>query len=279
MTPAEGPYTHLWVLGGLDQVAYQTQGEADLSQQIEAYRFEGAGLSGFEMIWVVWIVWGIASAIWLVAYSVARLPQIGPMMTVGWGLLGLALGPFALLLYKVVCDRTPWVRHARMVMFERGGFAKTLAASAMNRSFDGPLMLIVSWLLLFWGLPIIVIHGPLFWIGNPMFLQIIITYVVVLFLHWLVMHAGMFARHDGLGYRAAVKRAFFPAFFSMTAMTIGMMGFMWWIQMINLMMEHMARDDDIMWWGTTLFSILVGLVVALPVDHWLVRHHRQPGGM
>ncbi|MGH2457843.1 MAG: DUF4396 domain-containing protein, partial [Chloroflexota bacterium] len=279
VTPAEGPYNHLWVLGGLDQISYQTQGEADLTQEIEAYRFAGAGLSGFEMIWVVWIVWGIAIAIWLGVASVTRLPQIGPVMTVGWGLLGLALGPFALVLYKVVYDGKRWVRHGAMATFERVGFARTLAASAMNRSFDGPLMLVVSWLLLFWGLPMIVLHGPLFWVGNPMFLQIIITYVVVLLLHWLVMHAGMFARHADLGYLAAAKRAFVPAFLSMTAMTMGMMGFMWWIQMIDLMMEHMARDDDVMWWGTTLFAILVGLLVALPVDHWLVQRDLEPGSM
>ena len=279
MTPAEGPYHHLWLLGGLDQVSYAVQGEADLTQQIEAYRFEGAGLSGFEMLWVLWIIWGIAAAIWLVVYSVIRVPEIGTVMIVGWGLLGLALGPFALVLYQVVYDRTRWTRHGPMTTFHRSGFARTLAAAMMNRSFDGPLMLVVSWLLLFWGLPIVVLHGPLFWVGNPMFLQIVIVYVVVLLLHWLVMHAGMFARHEGLGYLAAVRRAFTPAFLSMTAMTIGMMGFMWWVQMINLMMEHMARDDDVMWWGTTLGAVLVGLVVALPVDHWLVQHGMEPGSM
>lgn len=279
MTPAEGPYTHLWVLGGPNQIAYQTQGEADLTQQIEAYRFEGAGLSGFEMLWILWIIWGVAAAVWLVAYSVIRLPQIGPVLTMGWALFGLALGPIALLLYKSLYDGKSWVRHGPMVRFERVGFGRTLAASVMNRSFDGPLMLVVSWLLLYWGLPLIVLDGPFFWLGNPMVLQIIITYVVVLLLHWLIMHAGMFARMGSLSYRDAVKRAFVPAFASMTAMTIGMMGFMWWIQMINLMLEHMARDDDIMWWGTTLFSILVGLLVALPVDHWLVQHHREPAGM
>lgn len=43
----------------------------------------------------------------------------------------------------------------------------------------------------------------------------------------------------------AVRRAFQPAFLSMTAMAVGMMGFMWWIQMVDLMMEGMPESDDI----------------------------------
>lgn len=277
MTPAEGPYNSIWLLGRTDRIAYTTQGEADLTQQIEAYRFAGPGLSGFEVLWVLWIVWGITAGVWLVAYSVARLPEMGPVATAGWGLLGLALGPVALWLFRRVYHHQRWVRHGGMVRFVRSGFSSTLAASAMNRSFDGPLMLVLSWLLLFRGLPTVVLHGPLFWVGNPMFCQIVIVYALVFSLHWLVMHAGMVARHEGLGYLAAARRAFQPAFYSMTAMTIGMMGFMWWIQMINLMTEHMARDDDVMWWGTAAFGIFVGFVVALPIDHWLVRCHRQPG--
>lgn len=171
VTPAEGPYNQVWILGDRDRVSYQVQGEADLIQEIEAYRFEGAGLSGFEVIWVVWIVWDVAVALWLALYSWLRLPEIGPVMTVGWALLGLTLGPFALWLYKKVYDGQRWTRHGMMARFERRGFLRTLAASAMNRSFDGPLMLVLSWLFLFWGLPLIVLHGPLFWVGNPMFLQ------------------------------------------------------------------------------------------------------------
>lgn len=276
VTPAEGPYNRVWILGGLDRITYATQGEAELSQQIEAYRFAGPGLSGFEAIWIVWIVWGVAVGLYLIAHSLVRFPDHDPATVASWGVLGLALGPIALGLYRLVYHRQPWRRRDNRIVVERVGLARTLAAAAMSHAVDGPLMLVLGWVLLAGGLPILVWRGPLFWVGNPMFLQIVLVYLAALLVHWLIMHTGMFVRHYHLPYRAALRRAFVPAVTSMTAMTVGMMGFMWWLQMINLMGEHMSRDDDLMWWGTTLASVLVGILVALPVDHWLVQSGRLP---
>lgn len=279
ITPAEGRFNHLWVLGGLEQISYTVQGNADLTQEIGAYRFADAGLSGMEVIWVVWVIAGIACGLWLLLHSWRRVPQISPMMRVTWLLLGLALGPLAVWLYRRSYHRVPWMRHGEMVMWHRSGFAPALAASAMNRGFDGPLMLVISWIVTWLGLPLLVFRGPFFWLGTSMMIGIYIAYFGALALHWLVMHAAMFMHHEGLSYGQAVRRAFQPAFFSMTAMAVGMMGFMWWIQMVNLMMEGMQESDDIMWWGTTLFAILVGWLVALPVDAWLVQRNKQPGSM
>lgn len=278
-TPAEGPFNHLWLLGGAEQISVKVQGQADLSQEIGAYRFEEAGLSGMEMIWVVWIAAGLAGGLWLLLHSWRRLPQMSAMMRVTWVLLGLVLGPLAIWLYHRSYHRVHWMRHGEMTMWHRQGFGSALAASAMNRGFDGPLMLVISWIVTALGLPLLVFRGPGFWLGNSMMIGIFIAYFGALALHWLIMHAAMFMQHEGLSYGQAVRRAFQPAFFSMTAMTIGMMGFMWWIQMVNLMMEGMPEDDDIMWWGTTLFSILIGWLVALPVDAWLVQRNKQPGTM
>lgn len=278
-TPAEGPFNHLWLLGGPEQISIKAQGWSDLSQEIGAYRFEEAGLSGMEIIGVVWVIGGIVCGVWLLLHSWRRLPQMSAMMQVTWVLLGLVLGPLAIWLYYHSYHRVPWMRHGEMTMWQRQGFGPALAASAMNRGFDGPLMLVISWVVTALGLPLLVFRGPGFWLGNSMMVGIFIAYFGALALHWLVMHAAMFMEHEKLSYGQAVRRAFQPAFFSMTAMAIGMMGFMWWIQMLNLMMEGMPEDDDIMWWGTTLFSILVGWLVALPIDAWLVQRDKQPGTM
>jgi hypothetical protein len=278
-TPAEGPFNHLWILGGPEQIGIKVQSQADLSQEIGAYRFEEAGLSGMETLGVVWLVAGWVSAVWLLLHSGRRLPQLSAMMRVSWVLLGLVLGPIAVWLYRRSYHGVPWKRHGHMIMWHRSGFGPALAASAMNRGFDGPLMLVISWLVTALGLPLIVFRGPGFWLGNSMLVGIFIAYFGALALHWLLMHAHMFMEHEHLPYGQAVRRAFLPAFFSMTAMAVGMMGFMWWIQMADLMMEGMPEDDEIMWWGTTLVSIVVGWLAALPVDAWLVRHGRQPGTM
>lgn len=284
VTPAEGPFNHLWVLGSPGLISVRLQGQADLSQEIGAYRFEEAGLSGMETIWVVWVIAGIVCGLWLLLHSWLRIPQISSMMRASWVLLGLVLGPVAIWLYRSSYHRVPWMRHSEhgkqgMSMWHRRGAGPTLAASAMNRGFDGPLMLIISWIATALGLPLLIFRGPGFWLGNSMMIGIFIAYFGALILHWLGMHAAMFMQHENLSYTQAVKRAFQPAFLSMTAMAVGMMGFMWWIQMVNLMMEGMPEDDDIMWWGTTLLSILIGWLVALPIDAWLVRRNKQPGTM
>lgn len=72
-TPAEGPCNHLWVLGGLEQISFYTQAQADLSQEIGAYRFEEAGLSGMEVLGVVWIVAGLACGAWILLHGLRRL--------------------------------------------------------------------------------------------------------------------------------------------------------------------------------------------------------------
>lgn len=192
------------------------------------YRFEEAGLSGIEVIWVVWIIFGIACGIWLLLHSGRRLPQISPMMRMTWVLLGLVLGPLALWLYRRSYHRVTWMHHGNMVMWHRQGFGPSLAASAMNRGFDGPLMLVISWVVTWLGLPLLVWRGPGFWLGNLMMVGIFIAYFGALALHWLVMPAAMFMQHEGLDYGQAVRRAFQPALFSMTAMAVGMMGFMPW---------------------------------------------------
>ena len=279
VTPAEGPFNHLWILGDVERISITTQGWADNSQEIGAYRFQEDGLSGLEMLLVVWVAAGFACGLWIFLHSLRRIPQMSAMMRATWTLLGLVLGPLAVWLYRRSYHKVPWMRHGQMAMWQRQGFGPALAASAMNRGFDGPLMLVISWIVTALGLPLLIFRGPVFWLGNSMMLSIFIAYFGALLLHWLLMHAAMFMEHEQLSYGQAVRRAFQPAFLSMTAMAIGMMGFMWWIQMMELMMEEMPTDDEIMWWGTVVVSILAGWLIALPIDAWLVRRKLQPGTM
>ena len=276
--PVEGPFNHTWILGDYDIIDSAVQGRSNTSQEISDYRSQGDyGLSGLEMLLVIWIVAGIVSAIWLVLYSWRRIPQISTIMLATWGLLGLVFGPIGVWIYSMSYDQAPWKKEGMMASWQRPSFNAVISASAMNRGFDGPLMLVISWIVTYLGLPLVVFPGPLFWLTNSMMFGIYVSYLGALLLHWLVMHAGMFMMDSDRSYGQAVKRAFFPAFVSMTAMTIGMMGFMWWIQMVNL--GSMPDDDELLWWGTTVVSIAVGWLVALPFDALLVKHEIQPGDM
>lgn len=126
-------------------------------------------------------------------------------MRATWTLLGLVLGPVAVWLYRQSYHHVPWMKHGPMTMWHRQGASAALAASAMNRGFDGPLMLVISWIVTALGLPLLVWRGPGFWPGNSMMVGIVIAYFGALALHWLVMHAHMFQEHEQLSYGQAVS--------------------------------------------------------------------------
>ena len=90
------------------------------------------------------------------------------MMLVTWGLLGLVFGPIGVWIYSMSYDQAPWQKDGMMASWQRPSFNAVIAASAMNRGFDGPLMLVISWIVTFLGLPLVVFQGPLFWLGNSM---------------------------------------------------------------------------------------------------------------
>ena len=116
VTPAEGPFNHLWVLGDPDHISITTQGWADNSQEIGAYRFQEDGLSGLEMLLVVWVAAGFACGLWIFLHSRRRIPQMSGMMRASWTLLGLVMGPIAVWLYRRSYHKVPWMRHAQMAM-------------------------------------------------------------------------------------------------------------------------------------------------------------------
>jgi peptidoglycan/LPS O-acetylase OafA/YrhL len=138
-------------------------------------------------------------------------------------------------------------------------------------------MIAVGFLLNYFGIPMLVLDGPLFWLGNAMTVLIVLVYVIAFLVSWLVFHIPMLKDSRGMDTGKATKRGAKIVAVSMTSVSVGMMGGMWLIMMLNLPM--MPGDDNILWFGVMVFATLVGFVIAWPVNGLLVRKNLKPGGV
>jgi hypothetical protein len=196
--------------------------------------------------------------------------------TMFWPLLTLVLGPFGLALY--------WVsyRGRQVVTTEQGPrvlrpyWLRAATATAMGVGFAGSTMIATGFLLNYLGIPMVVFDGPLFWLGNAMTVLIVLVYVIAFLVSWLVFHVPMLRESQGLDTGPAITKSAKIVAVSMTSVSVGMMGGMWVIMMLNLPM--MPGDDNILWFGVMVFATLVGFLIAWPVNGLLVRKNLKPGG-
>lgn len=303
-TPAEGPYSNVWVVGSFVRIPYVAQARADYAGEIEQYMTLGdSALSGFEALALAWLAFAIASAVWIAYHAGRRVRDMMPMMRAAWVLFALMLGPVAVWWYIGSYDKRPVMkmkdaghgngrdktsangaqtmgRGPAMTMWERPLWARVVSATVMMFAFDMMLMVLVVFMLAYIGFPIIQANGPLYWMGTSMFLMMIAMYFVALLLMLLVFHTPMTMHERGIDsyWRAFVVGA--PVMIAtMTVESIGMMPTMWWAQMAFLPSMQMPTGDDFTMWATLLMSVAVALVVVLPFNYVLVRRGIKQGTM
>lgn len=281
-TPAEGPYSNVWVVGSFARIPYIAQARADYAEEIEQYMTLGdSALSGFEGLTVAWLVFAIASALWIMYHAGRRVPDIMPMMRAAWVLFALLLGPVAVWWYTASYHRRPTMRmDGGMVMWERPMWGQVVSATVMMFAFDMMLMVFAVFALAYIGFPIIQANGPLYWTGTSMFLMMIAMYVIALILMLLVFHAPMTMHERQIGSYLRALRIGAPIMVAtMTVESLGMMPTMWWAQMSFLPSMQMPTGDDLTMWGTLLMSVTVGLLVVLPFNYVLVKRGIKQGMM
>ncbi len=275
MTPAEGPFNHLFALGTTDTVSWISQARLDYAVEITPYRHQGAGLSPLESLAAVWAAFSLLGGTFVFAHSRHRLAEMNAWTKIVWPLLTLLLGPFGLALYWVA------YRGRRVVDTDDGPrvlrpyWLQAATATAMGVGFAASTMIATAFVLTYVGIPMVILDGPLFWLGNAMTILIGIVYAVAFLVSWLVFHVPMFRDAQGLDTGQAARRTLGVVAVSMTSVSIGMMGGMWGLMMLNLPM--MPGDDDILWFGVMVFATLVGFVIAWPVNGLLVRRGLKPG--
>jgi MFS family permease len=280
-TPAEGPFNHLWVVGSFDRISYRTQAWADFSQEIEQYMTLGdSAVSGFEALGIGWIIASIAIAAWVFVHSRRVVPQMMPIMRHAWFAFALLLGPLALWLYLRSYVGVEMKEKDGMTMWERPLWLQTISATVMMFGLDMILMVLAVFAIAYFGFPLLQFNGPLYWVGTSMFLMMVLMYVVALVLMMIFFHTPMTMHEKGLSSYGKAFVAGLPMMLAtMTVESAGMMPAMWWAQMYFLPAMQMPTEDDITMWATLIMSVVVGLLVVLPFNHWMVRRGAKSGMM
>lgn len=275
-SPKEGPFNHLFAVGTTEQVSWIAQTRLDYAVEITQYRHQGAGLSPLEALAAVWAAFSLLGASFVFAHARHRLPEMNDWTTMVWPLLTLILGVFGFALYWLSYRGRQIVQTDQGPRVLRPYWLGAATATAMGVGFAASTMIATAFLLNYLGIPMVVLDGPLFWLGNAMTVLIVLVYVVAFLVSWLVFHVPMLRDSQDLDTRAAARRGAKIVAVSMTSVSVGMMGGMWLIMMLNLPM--MPGDDNILWFGVMVFATLLGFLIAWPVNGLLVRKNLKPGG-
>lgn len=276
-TPAEGPYDHVFVLGTVEEMSWVAQTRMDYAVEINPYRLHGPGLSALEVLVTVWAAVGLLGGAFVFAHARRRIPEMQFWTGLVWPLVTLLLGPVGAALYWTAYRGREVVDTDRGRRVVRPYWLQAAVATAMGVSFAATAMIAVAFLLTYVGMPLVVFESPVFALGSSMVLLILLVYATAFLVSWLVFHVPMFRDAFDLDVEAAARRGALAVAVSMTSVSVGMMGGMWWIMMRNLPM--MPGEDDVLWFGVMTFATLVGFAVAWPVNGWLVRENVKPGGV
>ncbi len=186
-----------------------------------------------------------------VAYDQFRHNPEATVMKWGFVLVTLYMGPIGLLLY-VLADKepAPHTHEAFVAPLWKQGVGSTVHCVAGDAT------------------GIILAAAVTAVLGVPMWADLLVEYVAG-FLFGLLIFQALFMRAImGGTYAENVRRSFIPELVSMNAMMTGMAPVM-----IVLMMGRDMRamePTQLAFWGAMSAAVLVGLIVAYPVNVWMV---------
>jgi FtsP/CotA-like multicopper oxidase with cupredoxin domain len=212
-----------------------------------------------DFVVYAWLIIAIASAMY-VAYDQFRYNPEAPVMKWGFVLVTLYTGPVGLLLY-VMADKepAPGMHESFVTPLWKQGVGSTVHCIAGDAT--GILLAAAVTALL----------------GFPMWIDVIVEYIVGFLLGLLIFQALFMRDMMGGSYGQNVRRSFLPELLSMNMMMAGMAPVM-----IFLMM---GRDMRAMWpaeplfWFVMSLGITVGFTIAYPVNVWLVAKGMKHGLM
>ncbi len=214
------------------------------------------GGSTADAIWATWIVLAVVSAGYVAYDAFTRNPEL-TVMKWGWVLVTLYIGPIGAALYVLSCKEPSPGTHE---VFVAPLWKQSLGSTIHCVAGDATGIIVAS----------VVTTAA----GLPMWGDTIIEYVFG-FAFGLFIFQALFMR-DMLGgsYPRAVTSTVTPEWLSMNCVMAGM------IPVMVILRTDFAGTNQIgsvRFWIVLSLAVLVGLVVAYPVNVWLVRNHLKHG--
>lgn len=207
------------------------------------------GAVNIDLILAVWFGLTALSVAYVAWDAITRNPEM-KVMKWGWLLVTLYTGPVGAALYILSCQEPEPRTHETFIQpLWKQGLGSTIHCMAGDAT------------------GIIVAAAITMTLGLPMWLDVISEYVFG-FLFGLLIFQALFARNiAGGSYLGAVRRTVLPEWISMNAVMAGMIP-----TMVILMSRDMTAMEptSLLFWGVMSLATLVGLVLAYPVNVWLV---------
>ncbi len=209
----------------------------------------GANSGLIDAVLLVWFTLTALSVAYVAWDAWANNPELG-VMKVGWVLVTLYTGPVGLALYILACKEPAPGEHETFISpLWKQALGSTIHCMAGDAT------------------GIIVAAAITMTLGLPMWLDTISEYFFGFAFGLLIFQSLFMKNMMGGSYLGAVRRSFMPEWLSMNAVMAGM---------IPTMVILMSRDVTSMeatsprFWGVMSLATLVGMVIAFPVNAWLV---------
>lgn len=204
-------------------------------------------VEGLLLAWFVLVVFSVA----FVAFDLyTRTPEM-PVMKPAWIIVTVFTGPLALFLYLVACrEPLPGTHEQYIAPLWKQAVGSTIHCVAGD------------------GLGIVVAATVTAMLGLPMWIDLIVEYATGFAIGVFIFQALFMKDIMGMSYGQALRRTWFPEFLSMNSMSAGMFPVM-----VILMAKDMRamEPNTIYFWGIMSLGVVVGGIVAYPINYWLVQ--------
>jgi len=214
-------------------------------------------LAWVDVVLLVWFAL-VACSVAYVAWDAWRNNPELTVMKWGWVLVTAFLGPVALMLYVLSCQEPlPGTHETFIRPLWKQGLGSTIHCVAGDAT------------------GIVAAAAVTGLLGLPMGIDLVIEYVAGFAFGLLIFQALFMKDMMGGSYIGAVRRTIVPEWLSMNFMMAGMFP-----TMVVLMMGRDMRamePTQLAFWGAMSAAVGVGLLVAFPVNVWMVQKGLKHG--
>lgn len=212
-------------------------------------------LDGVMLLWFVLTGLSLVFVIW---DSVANTP-VSPVQKLAWILVVAYTGPVGAFFYLLACRNPgPGMHDA----FTKAPWKQGLNSEMHCLAGDATGILIAAVVVPAFGFPN----------GVDLLIEYASGFIVGLFVFQAMMMVGMYEGN----YLKAVRKTFFAETVSMNCVMIGMIPTM---LLLTDSMPGSENSANAAFWFRMSLSVLVGGVIAFPINHWLVANHLKHGCM
>lgn len=215
-----------------------------------------SGSGWIDAVLIVWFILTGISVLYVAWDAIKNNPEL-KVMKWGWILVTLYTGPIGAALYVLSCKEPSPGTHEQFIT---PLWKQSLGSTIHCMAGDATGIIVAAVITAYFGL--------------PMWIDTISEYTFGFAFGLLIFQALFMKDMVGGSYKAALKSSFLPEWLSMNAVMAGMIPVM-----VILMSRDMANMEatSLRFWGIMSLATLVGMVIAYPVNMWLVAKNLKHG--